>query len=124
LVARTLAKNRQGPYDREIALENKWRASRHGLDATFYDAVEGISIPARKMARTLVHELHPVSQDLGCENELLDVLEIVENGSGSQHQRRVYEKSNNFLDVVNFLIENTLPTFSRTTDLERIALSA
>jgi hypothetical protein len=37
----------------------------------------------------------------------LRVLWIVENGTGSQHQRRVYEKSGDFLEVVAFLIENT-----------------
>ena len=30
----------QGPYDRQLAIENKWRASRHGMNATFYDARE------------------------------------------------------------------------------------
>jgi carboxylate-amine ligase len=66
------------------------------------------------MARSLVEELRSVSQDLGCENELLDILEIVENGTGSQHQRRVYEKSGDFLDVVAFLIENTRPAMAET----------
>ena len=61
------------------------------------------------MARTLVDELRPVSQDLGCENELTGVLEIVEGGTGSQRQRRVYEESGDFLDVVAFLIEGTRP---------------
>jgi carboxylate-amine ligase len=61
------------------------------------------------MARTLVDELRPVSQDLGCENELAGILEIVEDGTGSQRQRRVYEESGDFLDVVAFLIEGTRP---------------
>ncbi|MEJ7816704.1 MAG: hypothetical protein WKF53_16155, partial [Rubrobacter sp.] len=60
-------------------------------------------------------ELRPVSQDLGCENELLDVLEIVESGAGGQRQRRVYEKSNDFLDVVAFLIEGTRPAMDEAS---------
>ena len=36
-------------------------------------------------------ELHPVSQDLSCEHELSEILEIIENGTGSLHQRRAYE---------------------------------
>ncbi|HZY57014.1 MAG TPA: hypothetical protein VFE09_04355, partial [Rubrobacteraceae bacterium] len=88
---------------------NKWRASRYGLNAAFYDVEKEVSVPAKAAARALVDELRPISQELGCENELLDVLEIVENGTGSQHQRRVYEKSGDFLDVVAFLIENTRP---------------
>jgi carboxylate-amine ligase len=114
LVASFLTKDPKGSYDRELAIENKWRASRHGLEAAFYDAGEGSSISARTLARNLVNELHPVSQDLGCENELEGVLEIVENGTGSQHQRNVYENSGDFLDVVAHLIENTRPAMAET----------
>jgi carboxylate-amine ligase len=112
LVAKALAEGSRGPYDREITYENKFRASRHGLDAAFYDTKEGRSIPAREVTRNLVDELRPVSQDLSCENELSEVLELVEGGTGSQHQRRVYEESNDFLDVVAYLIENTRPAMA------------
>jgi carboxylate-amine ligase len=107
LVVKFLSENPRGPYNRELTIENKLRASRYGLNAVFYNAERGISVSAKEAARALVDELRPISQDLGCENELLRVLWIVENGTGSQHQRRVYEKSGDFLEVVAFLIENT-----------------
>ncbi len=112
LVVRSLSGPPKGPYNRELALENKWRASRHGLDAAFYDMEKRINVPARDLTRALVEELRPVSQDLRCEAELLNVLEIVEGGTGSQHQRRVYEESGDFLDVVAYLIEGTRPAMS------------
>jgi glutamate---cysteine ligase / carboxylate-amine ligase len=115
LVVQALSENPKGPYHFDLAIENKWRASRHGLDAVLYDAQKGTSTPAREMARTLVEALRPVSQDLTCEDELLDVLEIVENGTGSQRQRRVYEKSGDFLEVVAFLIEGTRPAMAEAT---------
>jgi carboxylate-amine ligase len=107
LIPKFLSENPRGPYNRELTIENKLRASRYGLNAVFYDAERGISVCAKEAARALVDELRPISQDLGCENELLGVLRIVENGTGSQHQRRVYEKSGDFLEVVAFLVENT-----------------
>ncbi len=109
LVAKALDENPKGPYNRELATENKFRAARHGMDAAFYDAAKGVSIPARERARSLVEELRPVSQHLKCENELEGILEIVESGTGSQNQRRALEKSDDFLDVVAFLIESTRP---------------
>ncbi len=115
-VAGSLAQTAKGPYDRELTYENKFRASRHGLNAVFYDAERGASVPAKEMARTLVDELRPVSQDLGCENELVGILEIVEGGTGSQRQRRVYEKSGDFLDVVAYLIEGTRPAMAGASD--------
>jgi glutamate---cysteine ligase / carboxylate-amine ligase len=113
LVARSLEETGpQGPYDRELAVENKMRAARHGMDAAFYDAGEKTTVPARDLARSLVEQLRPISQDLSCENELLNVLEIVESGTGSQRQRRTYEESGDFLDVVAFLIEGTRPALA------------
>ena len=109
LVARSLSGPPKGPYHRELALENKWRASRHGIDAAFYDMEKRTNVPARALTRSLVEELRPVSQDLKCEAELLNVLEIVEGGTGSLHQRRVYEESGDFLNVVAYLIEGTRP---------------
>jgi carboxylate-amine ligase len=100
------------PYDRHLAVENKWRAAMHGMDAAFYDAGEGITVPARDLARGMVERLKPHAQDLGCENELEGVLEIVESGTGSQRQREVYNESGDFLDVVAFLIEGTRPALA------------
>jgi carboxylate-amine ligase len=102
----------KGPYNRDLAEENRWRASRHGMDAAFYDAAADTTVPAREIARDLVERLTPHAQDLGCEAELEGVLEIVEGGTGSQRQREVYENSGDFLDVVAFLIEGTRPALA------------
>ena len=113
LVARSLEEtDTQGPYDRDLGVENKMRASRHGRDAAFYDGAEKTTVPARDLARTLVERCRPISQDLGCENELLGILDIVDGGTGSQRQRRVYEESGDFLDVVAYLIESTRPALA------------
>jgi carboxylate-amine ligase len=97
------------PYNPHLTIENKWRAARHGMDAAFYDAEEDATVPARDLARTLVERLEPHAQDLDCESDLEGILEIVDNGTGSQHQRKAYEESGDFLAVVAFLIENTRP---------------
>src|SRR5215211_2846434 len=68
-VAKALSDSPKGPYGRELALENKWRASRHGMDARFYSAERGTNVPAAEAARALVEELRPVGQDLRCESE-------------------------------------------------------
>ncbi|MDP8939988.1 MAG: glutamate--cysteine ligase [Actinomycetota bacterium] len=113
LVHRMLEENTYSePYNKPLAEENKWRASRHGMDAAFYNAAGNNSTPAREAARNLVEELRSHAQDLDCESELEGILEIVEEGTGSQRQRKVYEKSGDFLDVVAFLIEGTRPALA------------
>jgi glutamate---cysteine ligase / carboxylate-amine ligase len=102
----------RGQYNKDLAEENKWRASRDGMDAAFYNADEDATVPARDVARDLVEKLKPHAQDLNCEGELEGILEIVEGGTGSQRQREVYENSGDFLDVVAFLIEGTRPALA------------
>ncbi len=89
--------------------ENKWRAVRHGMDASFYDFTAGMEVQARSLARRLVEELRPVAQDLGCEEELGGVLEIVELGTGARLQRAALQRSGSLEAVVDYLIEGTAP---------------
>ncbi len=93
--------------------ENKWRAVRHGMDADFYDFAAGMVVPARSMARGLVEELRPVARDLGCEEELGGVLEIVELGTGAELQRAAHKRSGSLKGVMDYLIEGTVPDQAR-----------
>ena len=111
-VAHALEEGVATPYNREMGQENKLRAARHGMDASFYDVARKTTFAARDQARSLVETLRPYAQDLGCEAELENILDIVEGGTGSQRQREVYEASGDLLDVVAFLIEGTRPALA------------
>src|SRR5918993_217630 len=99
----------QPPEDALYNAENKWRAVRYGMDADFYDFVAGRVIPARSMARGLVEELRPVARDLGCEEELGGVLEIVELGTGTELQRAAHKRSGSLEGGMDYLMEGTAP---------------
>jgi glutamate---cysteine ligase / carboxylate-amine ligase len=95
------------PEDPLLIEENKWRATRHGLDARLHDFLTGHSATARDAARDLVKALRPASQDLGCEAELEGLLEIVEGGNGAEKQRAVFGKRSSPEDVAGYLVEKT-----------------
>src|SRR5215213_2693212 len=97
------------PLDPVYNSENKWRAVRYGMDADFYDFVAGREIRARQMARALVQELRTIAQDLGCEEELVGVLEIAELGTGAELQRAAFGRSGSLEGVVDYLIKGTAP---------------
>ncbi len=97
------------PSNRLFNGENKWRAVRYGMDADFYDFAAGSKIQARSMARRMVEELRPVAQGLGCEEELVGVLEIAELGTGAELQRAALDRSGSLEGVIDYLIENTAP---------------
>ena len=108
LVARAVM-DEQPPWDALYNAENKWRAVRYGMDADFYDFVAGRALPARSMARGLIEELRPVARDLGCEEELGGVLEIVELGTGAELQRAALGRSGSLEGGIDYLIEGTAP---------------
>jgi glutamate---cysteine ligase / carboxylate-amine ligase len=108
LVAR-VGMDEQPPEDALYNAENKWRAVRYGMDADFYDFAAGMIVPARSMARGLVEELKPVARDLGCEEELGGVLEIVELGTGAELQRAAYKRSGSLEGVMDYLTKGTAP---------------
>jgi glutamate---cysteine ligase / carboxylate-amine ligase len=87
--------------------ENKWRATRYGLDARLHDFSTGRSATAREVARDLVESLREVSQNLGCEAELEGVLEIVEHGTGAERQRAAFDKRGSTEDVAGYLVART-----------------
>jgi glutamate---cysteine ligase / carboxylate-amine ligase len=87
--------------------ENKWRATRYGLDARLHDFSTGRSATARDAARHLVKALRPLSQDLGCEPELEGVLEIAEGETGAEKQRAIFRKRGSAEDVVRYLVAAT-----------------
>jgi len=99
----------RAPEDPLLVSENKWRAVRHGMDATFYDFAGRRSVQARALARGLVEELRPIAQELFCEAELEGVLEIVERGTGAGLQRAAFGKSGSLEGLVDRLVEATVP---------------
>lgn len=92
-----------------LTAENKWRAARFGMDATFYDFTRGHEIEARAMARSLVEKLRGTSQDLGCEEELARICEILDRGTGAELQRAAFETSGSLEGVVDHLVAGTVP---------------
>ncbi|TYP89824.1 glutamate--cysteine ligase [Blastococcus xanthinilyticus] len=72
-----------------VVRENKWRASRYGLDAEIIVDEQYAVRPVREAIAELVEELAPTAKRLDCEAELRDVLRILDAGASYQRQRAV-----------------------------------
>jgi glutamate---cysteine ligase / carboxylate-amine ligase len=74
--------------DRGIAVENKWRAQRYGVETTFASPAGAIS-----MIEALEHTLDAVAPDaeaMGCSHDVIHCREIVRAGSSADAQLRVF----------------------------------
>ncbi|MGA8634820.1 MAG: glutamate--cysteine ligase [Candidatus Dormiibacterota bacterium] len=87
-----------------LVRENKWRAARHGLEASIIVDEGGTTVPLRQAIRELVEDLTPVAARLGCITELRGALDIMDRGSSSIRQREVVEAGGSLVDVVDSLI--------------------
>jgi glutamate---cysteine ligase / carboxylate-amine ligase len=84
--------------------DNKWRATRHGLDATIVTSDTGTTAPLRDEVYELVRELEPVACRLGCAEELAIAAEVLENGAPYERQRAVYSRDGDLTSVVDALV--------------------
>ena len=95
----------QLPVPREWVLrQNKWRAARHGLDASLIIDDEGACRPIREDIEELLDELRPIAERLGSADELEDVRQILERGASYQRQRAVMADKGTLVAVVDSLV--------------------
>jgi carboxylate-amine ligase len=92
------------PIQREwVVRENKWRASRHGVEAEIILDDDGHLVRLRDAVGDLVDELAPVAEGLGCQPELAHALTMAERPSYLR-QREVVAGGGSLRDVVQSLI--------------------
>ena len=90
-----------------IAKQNRWQASRYGMDASFVDVETMQAVTARTMARKLITRCEPYAERLGCLQQLHYLDDILENGTGAQRQRKIFQQTNDPREVVRFLVEQS-----------------
>jgi carboxylate-amine ligase len=92
--------------DRWINSENKWRATRYGLDAEIIIDDIGNPKPLRDEIIRTIDRMLPVANRLNCVNELLNLRKYVEEDNMPyQRQLRLYEESNEYVPLVKKAIE-------------------
>jgi carboxylate-amine ligase len=87
-----------------VVRDNKWRATRYGLDATVITDDSGATAPLRDELYELVRELEPVADRLGCGAELAVVSEVLEQGASYERQRAVMADGGGLTEVVDALV--------------------
>jgi carboxylate-amine ligase len=87
-----------------VVHDNKWRATRYGLDAIVITDASGSTAPLRDELYELVAELRPVADRLGCAAELEVVSEVLDCGASYERQRAVLATCGGLTEVVDALV--------------------
>ena len=100
--------NRVTSVDRAIAVENKWRAQRHGTNCVF--ATKDGPIEITEMLSALLERTSEDADRLGCEGELEHCKTILTRGNSADTQLRIYREAARNLTAVNRWIAETTAT--------------
>jgi carboxylate-amine ligase len=87
-----------------VVRDNKWRATRYGLDAIVITDDSGSTAPLRDELYELTRELKPVADRLGCGPELDVVTEVLDSGASYERQRAIVASGGGLGDVVDALV--------------------
>ena len=96
-------------YPYEMLDENKWLASRHGLEGELVDLPERTTVTAKALAKRLYDRLEGHAQDLGAGNELEGILDLLERGNGAFRQRKVYEANRDYTELLQDIVAASAP---------------
>ncbi len=88
--------------------ENKWRASRYGLDGKLIDFGKGMEQPSRVLIREMLDWfLGDVIDELGTRKEIEYAYKILEEGTSADRQLATFKRTGDLHQVVDQLIRET-----------------
>ena len=95
-------------YSRALLNENKWRASRYGIDGRMIDFGKEEEVNTRALLYELLDFIDPVIDHLGSRHRLAHIHKILENGTGADRQLKVFEETKNLVSVVDYIRQQFL----------------
>jgi carboxylate-amine ligase len=95
-------------YRRGLIMENKWRASRWGIEGKLIDFGREEEVPFPQLAEEILEFVDDVVDELGSRQEVEDLRWILAHGTGADRQLRVYRESGGDLRrVVDYITAET-----------------
>jgi carboxylate-amine ligase len=83
--------------------ENKWRASRYGIEGSMIDFGKEIEVNTRILIYELLDFIDDVTSPLGIRNTIGYVHKILDEGTGADRQLKVFEETLSTPAVVDYI---------------------
>ena len=94
-------------YRRRLLDENRWRASRYGIDGLLIDFGREQEVETRRLLDELLQFVSTEVDELGSQKEMAHVERIMREGTGADRQLAVYERTNDMRAVVDQIVHET-----------------
>jgi carboxylate-amine ligase len=90
-------------YQRALINENKWRASRYGIDGLLIDFGKEKEVHVKELINELLEFVDGVVDDLGSRKHIEKVQDIFTNGTGADRQLDVFKTTGSLVEVVKYI---------------------
>ena len=94
-------------YRRRLLDENRWRASRYGIDGKLIDFGREVEVETRRLLDELLQFVSTEVDELGSQKEMAHIERIMREGTGADRQLAVYERTNDMRAVVDQIVHET-----------------
>jgi carboxylate-amine ligase len=94
-------------YPRRLLDENRWRASRYGIDAKLIDFGRKCEVNERDLLEEMLAFIAEEVSDLGNTQEVAHIRRILREGTGADRQLAVWEQTHDLKAVVDHIVEET-----------------
>jgi len=94
-------------YRRRLIDENRWRASRYGIDGKLIDFGKEAEVDTRSLINELLEFISTEVNDLGSKNEMAHIERIMREGTGADRQLVVWERTQDMKTVVDQIVAET-----------------
>lgn len=94
-------------YRRRLLDENRWRASRYGLDDQLIDFGKQEEVPTKQLILELLDFVDQEIDEFGSRKEVSYVHEILKHGTGADRQLAVWHKTRDVRAVVDHIVAET-----------------
>ena len=94
-------------YRRRLLDENRWRASRYGLDGKLIDFGREAEVETRSLINELLEFISTEVDELGSHKEMAHIERIMREGTGADRQLATWERTQDMKAVVDQIVEET-----------------
>ncbi len=94
-------------YPRRLIDENRWRASRYGIDGKLIDFGRKCEMDERELLHEMLEFVAPEIDELGNHAEIAHIEKIMREGTGADRQLAVWEQTHEIKAVVDHIVRET-----------------
>jgi carboxylate-amine ligase len=94
-------------YRRRLLDENRWRASRYGIEGKLIDFGREAEVETKSLIHELLHFVSTEVDELGSKREMAHIERIMQEGTGADRQLAVWEQTQDMKKVVDHIVAET-----------------